>query len=61
MQLVKLNKARQSLEEAKGLDEIQRIMDNATAFKAYAKAAKMGIEMQNDCAEFKIRACKQWM
>ena len=55
-ELVKLEGAQRALAEAKTLDEIQQIMDNATAFKAYAKAAKMGIEMQNDCAELKIRA-----
>ena len=61
MKLVKLEGAQRALAEAKTLDEIQQIMDNAVAFQAYAKAAKMGTEMQNDCAEFKIRACKQWM
>lgn len=56
MELIKLNKARQALIEAESLDEIQEIMDRAVAFRAYAKAAKMGIEMQNNCAEIKIRA-----
>ena len=56
MELIKLNKARQALIEAKDLSEILPIMDSAVAFQAYSKAAKLGIEMQNDCAEFKIRA-----
>ena len=56
MKLVKLEGAQRALAEAKTLDEIQQIMDNAVAFQAYAKAAKMGIEMQNDVAELKIRA-----
>jgi len=55
-ELIKLNKARQALIEAKNLDEIQDILDKSIAFQAYAKAAKMGIEMQNECAEIKIRA-----
>lgn len=56
LELIKLNAARQALIVAKDLNEIKEIMDTATAFQAYAKAAKMGIEMQNDCAEIKIRA-----
>jgi len=56
MKLIKLEGAKRALAEARTLDEIQHIMDNAVAFQVYAKAAKMGIDMQNDCAEIKIRA-----
>jgi len=56
VELIKLNKARQALIEAKSLDEIKGILDTAIAFEAYAKAAKLGIKMQNECAEIKIRA-----
>ena len=56
MELIKQNKARQALIEAKSSDEIKGILDTATALKAWCQAAKLGIEMQNECAEIKIRA-----
>jgi len=55
-ELVKLNKAQQALAEAKSLDEIIPLVNIGAGGLAYARAAKMGLEMQNDCAEFKIRA-----
>ena len=55
-ELVKLNKAQQALAEAKSLDEIVPLVSIGAGGLAYAKAAKMGLEMQNDCAEFKLRA-----
>lgn len=54
--LEKLNGARRALIKAGTLDEIKRIKDTAEALRTYAKAADLGIEMQNDCAEIKIRA-----
>jgi len=56
VQLIKLNSARRALIEASSLDEIKEIIDSALAFRIYAKAAKMGIEMQNNCAEINLRA-----
>ena len=56
LELIKQNKARQALIEAKSLDEIKGILDTATALKAWCQAAKLGIKMQNECAEIKIRA-----
>lgn len=54
--LVRLSKAAKMLAEAKSLDEVLKIRDVATAAAAYAKAARLGLEMQNDAAEVKIRA-----
>lgn len=56
VELVKLNKARQALIEAKSLDEILKIRDTSVALEAWCQAAKLGIKMQNECAEIKIRA-----
>lgn len=55
-ELVKLNKARQALMEAKTLNEIKEIKDIAKAVKAYAQAKKLGVEMVNDATEIELRA-----
>ena len=55
-QLMHFNKARQELELAKNIDEIKDIRDKAEALRAYAKQAGYSLEMQNQCAEIKIRA-----
>jgi len=55
-ELVKLNKARQALAEAKSLEEIITIRDVGVAGVAWCKAAKMGPEMINDAQEIKIRS-----
>lgn len=52
----KLNIARQLLAEAKEMDDILHIRDIAEAARVYAKAAKLGLENQNEAAEVKIRA-----
>jgi N6-adenosine-specific RNA methylase IME4 len=58
-ELIKLNKARQALMEAKTLTEIQEIRDIAKAVKAYAIAKGMGIEMKNEASEIEIRAIRE--
>jgi len=55
-ELVKLNRARQALAEAKNLEEIKKIIDISTATKAWVKAAGMGIDIVNDAQEIKIRS-----
>ena len=44
------------LSEAKNMDDILHIRDIAEAARVYAKAAKLGLENQNEAAEIKIRA-----
>lgn len=52
----KLSIARQLLAEAKDMGDILHIRDIAEAARVYAKAAKLGLENQNEAAEVKIRA-----
>jgi N6-adenosine-specific RNA methylase IME4 len=54
--LAKLDQATRMLAEAKTLDEVLNIMDIAEAARAYARAAKLGMEAYNHAAEVKARA-----
>jgi hypothetical protein len=54
--LAKLDRATQMLAEAKTLDDVLNIMDIAEAARAYARAAKLGLEAYNHAAEVKARA-----
>ena len=54
--LTRLSAAQTALAEAKTLDDLKHIMGIADAAVAYAKAAKMSIEVQNSGAELAIRA-----
>jgi 16S rRNA G966 N2-methylase RsmD len=54
--LAQLDQARMLLVQASTLDEVKVIRDKAEALAAYSKAAKLGLEMQNECAELKLRA-----
>lgn len=54
--LARLSRIRTELGEAKELPEIKGIRDKAEAVRAYAKAAGLGLDIQNDAAEIKIRA-----
>lgn len=48
--------ARQELELASSVHEVKQIRDQAEALRQYARHQKLGLEMQNRCAEIKIRA-----
>ncbi len=54
--LVRLNKAGRELALLTRIDEIKEIRDKAEALRMYAKQAGESLEMQNNCAEIKIRA-----
>jgi len=54
--LEKLSGAKRALMEAKSLDDVARIRDIAVAAETYARAAKLGLEAQNEAAEVARRA-----
>jgi N6-adenosine-specific RNA methylase IME4 len=54
--LARLNKARRELALLTRIDEIKGIRDRAEALRMYCRQAGESLEMQNDCAEIKIRA-----
>ncbi len=54
--LVRLNKAGRELALLTRIDEIKEIRDKAEALRMYSKQAGESLEMQNNCAEIKIRA-----
>jgi SAM-dependent methyltransferase len=54
--LVHFDRARQELELAASIDEVKKIRDQAEALRQYARQQKLSLEMQNKCAEIKIRA-----
>ncbi len=55
-QLAHFNKARQELAQATKIDEVKSIRDKAEALRAYMQQSGESVEMQNQCAEIKIRA-----
>jgi len=56
MQLIKWDKAKQAIIEAKSVDEVKDLRDKAEAMRAYAKQAGESLEVQNNIAEIKLRA-----
>lgn len=54
--LTKIDQAQRYLAEAKTIDEVKQIRDQAEALRQYARQQKMGLDMQNDIAAIKIRA-----
>src|SRR5882724_8204736 len=54
--LVWFDQARQALMQAKSFDEVKEIRDKAEALRLYTRQAGEGLEMQNWCAEIKLRA-----
>lgn len=54
--LVHFDRARQALELASSIDEVKAIRDQAEALRQYARQSRQSLEMQNHCAEIKLRA-----
>jgi hypothetical protein len=54
--LTRLGAAAKALAGANTLDEVKRVRDMAEAARTYARAAGMGLEIQNDAAEIKVLA-----
>lgn len=54
--LLLLDRARQALAEASSVDEVKAIRNQAEAVRAYLKQQGAALEMQNQCAEIKLRA-----
>jgi N6-adenosine-specific RNA methylase IME4 len=55
-ELTYFNAAKTALAKATKIDEVKEIRDKAEALRAYHKQVGDTLEMQNDCAEIKIRA-----
>jgi len=55
-ELIHFDKARQELELAATVDEVKNIRDKAEALRLYIRQQGESLEMQNRCAEIKIRA-----
>lgn len=53
---IHFNKARQELALVRDIDEVKEIRDRAEALRVYARQAGESLEMQNMCAEIKLRA-----
>ena len=56
MDLVKFDAARTALAEAASVDEVLVIRNKAEALRAYIRQSGESLEMQNRCAEIRIRA-----
>jgi len=54
--LVKFDEARRALALATSIDEVKDIRDKAAALVAYVRQQGESLEMQNQCAEIKLRA-----
>ena len=54
--LVHFENARRELELARTVDEVKAIRDKAEAMRLYCRQARHSLEMQNQCAEIKLRA-----
>lgn len=54
--LIHFENARRELELARTVDEVKEIRDKAEAMRLYCKQARHSLEMQNQCAEIKLRA-----
>lgn len=54
--LAKLDTAKRAIIEAKSLQDVKEIRDQAESLRVYSKQAKDSLELQNYCAEIKIRA-----
>src|SRR5208283_2879638 len=54
--LTHFDRARRELELAASIDEVKSIRDKAEALRLYAKQSRLSLDMQNRCAEIRIRA-----
>ena len=54
--LVLFDRARQALAQARSIDEVKLVRDQAEALRLYVRQQGEGLEMQNDIAEIKLRA-----
>lgn len=54
--LTHFDRAKREIELAASIDEVKQIRDQAEALRQYARQQKLSLEMQNRCAEIKIRA-----
>ncbi len=54
--LAHFNKAKQELALATSVDEVKEVRDKAEALRMYTKQQGESLEMQNQCAEIKLRA-----
>lgn len=54
--LAALEQARHMLERAETIDEVKAIRDKAEVLRVLSKKVKLGLEMQNRCAEIRLRA-----
>jgi hypothetical protein len=50
------DRARRALEAAQNFDEVKGIRDQAETLRAHAKRVKWSLDIQNQCAEIKLRA-----
>src|SRR5277367_6927181 len=57
--LATLDRAQLMLAEARTLPDLKKVRDLAEAFKAYARAQKIGIELQNDAGEIVAEATRR--
>jgi len=55
-ELAILDQARKMLFEASSIEEIKTVRDTAEAARSFAKAAKLGLVLQNKATEIKLRA-----
>lgn len=54
--LVRLDAIQQAIQKAASVDEAKGIRDKAEALRIYAKQSGQSLEVQNKCAEIKLRA-----
>jgi N6-adenosine-specific RNA methylase IME4 len=54
--LIHFNQARQALQKAKTIDEVEVVIDMAERLLLYLKQSNESLEIQNDAAEIKLRA-----
>jgi len=59
MTINKLHAAKLAVQEVKELDEIKRLIDQSEALRNYARAQKLGQEIQDDVIEYTLYATRQ--